>query len=49
MFTLELFRLAKAHERAVPGLKMITPDNTTTIDDYVNNYKVVCIGSSYVA
>lgn len=32
---------------AVPNLTLITPDNTTTITDYVNNYSTGAIGSNH--
>ncbi|KAF9447347.1 hypothetical protein P691DRAFT_782546 [Macrolepiota fuliginosa MF-IS2] len=31
----------------VPGLTMISPDNTTTVTDFVNNYDVTSMGSNH--
>ncbi|KAH8806689.1 hypothetical protein DL96DRAFT_1698942 [Flagelloscypha sp. PMI_526] len=33
--------------RSVPGLTLITPDNTTTIDDYVNSYPTADLNSNH--
>lgn len=31
----------------VPNLTLITPDNTTTVDDYVNNYPTTSLDSNH--
>ncbi|KAF8154680.1 cellobiose dehydrogenase [Crassisporium funariophilum] len=36
-----------ANIKSVPGLTMITPDNTTTITDYVNNYDPGSLNSNH--
>jgi len=36
-----------ANVRNVPGLTLITPDNTTTITDYVNNYDPASLNSNH--
>ncbi|PFH51659.1 hypothetical protein AMATHDRAFT_58825 [Amanita thiersii Skay4041] len=33
--------------KSVPGLTLITPDNTTTINDYVNNYDLASMNSNH--